>query len=596
MEYREYSKEQVESKTGDIDLIKRLLSYLRPYRTLLVIAIVVLIFAKAIEVSVPILIGNLSQKILDNLRIGEDALFDSVLHKSLLIIALLFFAYLLDSSNVVLRSWIGQKALYRLRMQIYDHILHMPLSYFDRHTMGRLMTRTIHDVDQINQMFAESVIPIISNLLLFFGIFIGIAILDWKIAILALAIFPFVWWSTSRFRYFQRICYDRVRTIVAAMNTFVQEHLMGASTIRSFGLQLQTKKKFDEINQDHYLAHVDTIRHFSLFMTGIDFIQNFSLIAAFVLIVAYSPAGSQFEVGTFFTFNLYALMFFRPLADLAERYNVLQSAMAAAVRIFNVLDQPSERVADKGHAILSDIETIAFEDVWFAYENQNWVLKGLSFEIRQGQSYALVGSTGEGKSTIMSLLLRFYEPQKGRIAINGRDIREYSLTSLRSHFSLVLQDPVIFSGTIADNVTLFDPAVERTEVESAINYLGMTPFVGRFSKGLDHILRERGQGLSAGEKQLVSLARAIIHRRSMLMLDEATANIDSLAEQLMQQAIEKVLKHQTALVIAHRLSTIKDVTNILVLHGGKIAEQGAHQDLLKRQGIYEKLYRLQFSI
>lgn len=595
---REYAGEIVESITGDKALIWRLLRYLRPYRTLLITAICFLLFSKAIEALMPIYIGQLAQTILDHLGVSDpkkEMLFIHVWKTGALIIAFLFLGYLLDSANVVLRSWVGQKGLYRLRMRIYDHVLNMPLAYFDRNTVGRLMTRTIHDVDQINQMFSESVIPIIGNAFLFIGIFLGILFIDWRIGVLVLCILPFVWLLTHRFRKFQRLCYNRVRTVVAAMNTFVQEHLMGASIIRNFGLQSQTKKQFEEINQDYCDAYLDSIHHFSFFIAGIDLISNASLILAFVVIVLFAPASSGFEVGIFLTFSLYALMFFRPLADLAERYNVLQSAMSAAARIFDLLDSYSERKGDSGKFDLTEIQSIVFEDVWFSYEPDHWVLKGLSMEIVKKQSYAIVGMTGEGKSTIMSLLLRFYEPQKGRIVINGLDIHDYTLVSLRKQFSLVLQDPVIFSGTIAENIALFDESIARNEMERVIDDLGIRPLIKHYPLGLDHMLSEQGKGLSTGEMQLISLARAIAHKRSILILDEATANVDTMTEQMMQQALHASLKQQTALVIAHRLSTVKDVSSIIVLQDGKIVETGSHQALLEKKGVYEKLYRLQFA-
>lgn len=594
---REYIGEMVESTAKDKELIRRLLRYLRPYSTLLITAILFLLLAKTIEALMPIYIGNLAQTILDHIGLqspDNTHLFLQVVKTGSLIIGFLFLAYLLDSANVILRSWVGQQGLYRLRCRIYDHVLKMPLAYFDRNTVGRLMTRTIHDVDQINQMFAESVVPILGSIFLFIGMFLGILFIDWRIGILVLVILPFVWLLTHHFRKYQRICYNRVRTVVSAMNTFVQEHLMGASIIRNFGLQSQTKQKFEEINQDYCNAYLDSIHHFSFFMAGIDLIQNASLILAFVVIVVFAPFGTGFEAGIFLTFSLYALMFFRPLADLAERYNLLQSAMSAASRIFSLIDTPSENKGDAGTIELTAIDSIEFEDVWFSYEPDNYVLKGFSVKIEPHQSYALVGMTGAGKSTIMSLLLRFYEPQKGRIIINGHDIRDYTLASLRRQFSLVLQDPVIFSGTIAENIALFDESISRKDIKNVINYLGIGSMIDRFPEGLDRMLHEQGKGLSTGEMQLISLARAIAHKRSVLILDEATANVDSMTEQMMQQALQSSLKQQTALVIAHRLSTIKHVSNIIVLQEGIVAEIGPHEVLLKKKGIYEKLYRLQF--
>lgn len=591
-----YAKEQVVSAALDKEIITRLLSYLRPYRILLSICILFLIVSKIIEASIPIFIGNVSQQILDGAHLEtaeKRILLNHVLIMGGGIIILLIASYIFDSLNVIFKSWIGQKAIYQLRLQIYEHILYMPLEYFDTHSVGRLMTRTIHDVDQINQMFAESVIPIVGNIVLFISIFAGIFIINWKIGLLVLLILPAVYILTYYFRIEQRRCYDRIRTIVSAMNTFVQESLMGAATIRNFGLQKITRNHFEKINEDHCNAYVDSVRNFSFFIAGIDFIQNFSLIMAFAILVSLSGIGSNFEAGTFFTFSLYVIMFFRPLVDLAERYNVLQSAMAAAVRLFDILDRQSEYAKDTAKETLLNIETISFNNVWFAYEKERWVLQGVSFFIKKGESVALVGMTGQGKSTIISLLLQFYKHQKGDIFINGKDIRQYSLHSLRQQFSIVLQDPVLFSGSVAENITLFDPKMPRSQIEEVINYLGISPLIGSFKRGINHHLNERGKSLSTGEMQLLSLARAVAHRRNVLILDEATANIDTHTEKIIQTALRKILSEKTSFVIAHRLSTIKDVSRILVLHDCKIIESGTHVELLKSQGIYEKLYRLQ---
>ncbi len=602
MDYRkhhsEYLKEQVFSKALDRQLIWRLLGYLQPYRLWLAAALFFLLISKLIEAGVPIFIGHISQKILDSSVLDasqKSLLMDGILRECFLILGLFLFSYAFDLGNVILRSWIGQKALYTLRMRVYRHMLRMPLSYFDKHSVGRLMTRTIHDIDQINQMFAESVIPILGNLFLYIGIFIGIVIIDWQIAVFVIAIMPLVWWLTHRFRCLQRRCYERIRTVVSAMNTFVQEHLLGISTVRNFGLQAQARRSFEEINEDQCNAYMESIGHFGFFIAAIELMQNSALIIAFALIVIFTPHADGFQAGTYFTFSLYAMMFFRPLADLAERYNVLQSAMAAAARIFDLLDTHSEQSKDHGAIELDEIETIIFNDVWFAYEADNWVLKGLSLSLNKGESAALVGMTGEGKSTIMALLLRFYERQKGQITINGRDIGSYSLASLRSRFGIVLQDPVIFSGSFADNIALFNPEIGRKDIERVINYLEMGPFISRFPAGLDHMLSEQGKSLSAGERQMVSLARAVAHRRSVLILDEATANIDTTTEHVIQQALEKILTSTTAIVVAHRLSTIKDVSRIFVLQAGTIVEQGNHDGLMAKKGVYEKLYRLQFS-
>ncbi len=595
---QEYVKERIDAKMLERELIWRLLAYLRPYTPWLCVALLLLLISRVIEATVPAFIGHISQRVLNSFDLDaaqKSLMLHTVLHECFLILGLFFLSYIFETVNITLKSWIGQKSLYQLRMQVYEHIIHMPLAYYDQNSIGRLMTRTIHDIDQINLMFAESVIPIVGSLMLYISMFICILIIDWKIALLVLMILPLVWAFTSHFRSVQRRCYDRVRTVVSAMNTFVQEHLMGVTTIRNFGLQAQAKQDFELINEDHCNAYSESVFNFGFFIAGIDFLQSLALICAFVIIVLTSSTHEGFQAGTFITFSLYVVMFFRPLADLAERYNMLQSAVAAASRIFDVLDTPSELAKDHGTSRLGAIESISFENVWFAYDKENWILKGVSFTQKQGESLAIVGMTGEGKSTIMSLLLRFYEIQKGTIKINGADIRNYTLESLRKQFSIVLQDPVIFSGTIAENIAIFDSTINSTSIGAVVKYLGMEVNIDRFSNGLRHMLTEQGKGLSAGERQLISLARAVVHQRSVLILDEATANIDTTTEQVIQEALKKILESATAMVIAHRLSTIKDVSRILVLEGGCIVEEGSHDALLARKGVYEKLQRLQFA-
>lgn len=594
--YTKYHKEHSPSSSVDSQLIWRLLTYLRPYRGWMSLAILFLTGARIIDASVPIYLGYLAQKIIDGAGASaehKETLITTVWQNSLFVVGLLFFGNILDAINVVIKNWVGQRAIYTMRTQVYQHIQHLPLSYFDKHAVGRLMTRTIHDVEQINMMFGESIVPLIGNILLFLGMCIGIAIVDWRIALIFAAILPIVWWLTNRFRYYQSYWYDILRNIVSAMNTYVQEHLMGASTIRNFGLHKREGKQFEAINEDLRVANLETFHHFAFFYAAIDFLQNLSLILVFVFLVLFAPAGSGFQVGIYFTFSLYAIMFFRPLADLAERYNVLQSAMAAAERVFSILDQKIEPIEDH-ETSLQEITSIVFENVWFAYEGENWILKGLSFTLQKGESLAVVGVTGAGKTSIMSLLLRFYDYQKGSIKVNGRDIRDYPLHALRRQFSIVLQDPVLFSGTIIDNIGLYQPNITQELIHSAIDYLGLNTFIDRLPEGFHHHLSERGQNLSAGEMQLIALARAVVHERSILILDEATANIDTRTEQMLQQALHKVLKTKTSLIIAHRLSTIKDASRILVLHHGILAETGTHDELLKRNGFYEKLYRLQF--
>lgn len=591
-----YHQERV-SRGIDRVLISRLFRYLKPHRMLLTLAIMMMVVSKGIEAYIPLGIGHIAQYILESISLSDPAKeqeWHKVLVHCLGIALLLLTSYFLDSIVVFIKGWIGQRGIYSLRRDIYQRIIGMPIQYYDRHPVGSLVSRTIHDVDQIDQMFSDGVVPLIGNIVLFVGITIGVMTLSWQITVVSLIMIPSIAWLTNNFRKNQRSSYARIRAIVASMNTFVEEHLMGASTIRHFGLEEKERKRFEEMNEDHCNAYVETGEHFAFFSAGIDFLQNLSLIGVFAILMGGALATGTFQAGTYFTFSLYALMIFRPLADLAERYNSLQSAMAASERIFDVLDRPIEPALTIKGIELHTIEKIEFDNVWFAYENENWILKGVTFQANKGESLAIVGVTGAGKTSIMNVLLRFYPIQKGSIKINGIDIHNYSITSLRKQFGLVLQDPVIFSGTVADNIALFSTSVSEQTIERAVDYVNLREFIQYYPKGIHEIIGERGKTISMGEMQLISLARAVAQNRSVLILDEATANIDTGTERMIQLALEKIMKEKTALVIAHRLSTIKDASRILVIHQGVVAESGTHQELLQRGGTYEKLYRLQF--
>jgi ATP-binding cassette, subfamily B, multidrug efflux pump len=575
-------------KKIDRTLLMKLWRYLLPYRPYVMFSVFILMVSKAIEAYVPVFIGQVTEEIL----LGHADQLSQIIRQSVTIMGLLLFAYFLDTANVMLKNWIGQRALFTLRSDVYRHLQRMPIEYYNHQKVGTLMTRTIHDVDQINQMFAESLVPLLGSVMLFFSIAFFLILLDWRVALLLGAMLPVVFSVTRTFSVQQRRCYRLIRQAVSKINAFVQEHLLGASTIRSFGLQNEEKKQFDQLNLEHREANVETIRHFSKFFANIDFIQSFSLIAVFVVLVVWVPSETGFQAGTYFTFSLYVLMLFRPLSDLADRYNVLQSAVAAGERIFNVLDQPQE--SSGGSEAITALEHLAFEDVWFAYQNEEWVLKGLSFEVRKGESVALVGMTGAGKTTILNLLLRFYPYQKGRILVNGIEISEYEVEDVRRLFAVVHQDPELFSGSIRDNICLDSSEISDQQLQKTIQFMHLEGFLDKYPAGIDHMLTERGKDLSAGERQLVAMARAMVHDRSCLILDEATANIDSRTEKLIQAALKKILHMKTAVVIAHRLSTIKDVSRIVVIHQGIVKETGTHAELLKANGIYEKLYRLQF--
>jgi ATP-binding cassette subfamily B multidrug efflux pump len=576
----------------DLKMLRKLLAYLKPYKWILVVSLILLIIAKLIEAAIPLGIGKLSKSFLQS---SNDALLrlnssiEWVLTLASIILFLLFTGVLCEALSAYIRSYKSERALFNLRLHVFEHILLLPLRSFDRMAVGRLMTRTIHDVDQISQLFSGSFVPIIANMAVFLCMFAAIFIVDWRIALGALFLLPFVIGLTNHFRIYQRIYYGRIRSAVAALNVFVQEHLGGMNVVRSFGLLEREKKNFDELNQELKAAHLGAIHNFSLFISGLDFFTSCFYIGTFALL-ALTSSVENFSYVTFLTMSLYGSMIFRPLADLAERYNLLQSALSSSERIFDILEEKKELMNGKVE-LLFPIESISFENVWFAYEGEKWILRDVSFEVKKGEKVAFVGQTGVGKSTIFSLLLGFYDINKGAAYINGKDIRLYSKNSLRKAFSLVLQDPVIFSGTIKENITLFDSTANDDSVLDVLHACGLDEMLERFPKKLHEMLLERGKSLSYGEMQLLSIARAIYFQRPVFLLDEAMGSISYELEEKINRTLEILFKNKTTLAIAHRHATTVRADRIYVLLEGKIAEEGNHDILMKKKGIYENLTR-----
>lgn len=570
----------------DRKLLKKLWAYLAPFKGYLALALLFLFLTKLLETYIPFYAGYLVQKMLGTSN-TNGATMHAVTYGVLWMLFLIVIGCIMEMGTVYLKGRIGQRAIFGLRQDVYRHILTLPEKVLDRSAVGKLMTRTIHDIDQIDQMFTDSLVPLIGGIFLFFTIGGAVFYLNWRIALLGIALLPFLGVFLFFFRKVQRRCYQAIRTIVASMNGFLQEHLSGVMVIRSFGLEKGEKKRFEELNTAYCDAYFESSKNFGILISGIEFLSNLALISTFALFAIYG-VGESFQAGAFFTLILYTVLFFRPLIDLAERYNVLQSALAAAERVFEVLDQPLENRGPVPGLSLSGIQTIQFQEVWFAYEKENWVLKGLNFSLKSGEILAVVGVTGAGKSTLMNILLRLYDFQKGSILINGQDIRSFNAETLRYHFSVIFQDPILFSGPLAENIAFYDPAIQLSEIQTVTQEVGL-----RLPQNI--LLSERGKTLSMGERQLIALARAVAHKRSILIFDEATANIDTETEQLIQKALAKILPQQTSLIIAHRLSTIKSATRILVLHEGIAKESGTHTELLAHNGLYARLYRLQFS-
>lgn len=529
------------------NLFVRLLRYISPWKKSLVFSLCLILTARVIEAWIPIRLGLLAQDILTHEKEASH-----FIHEGLFLALLLVGQYFLDAIAVIVKGWVGSSGLVDLRKEVFSRILAQPFSFFDKERVGKLLTRTLNDVDQINQMFSESVLPLLGSLVMFVLIFIGMFWLDWRIAAVILCVLPFLLALTNYFRRIQREGYEAVRDEIQEMNSFVQEHLQGVITIRRFGLQKEEGMTFKKLNERLADANLETTKNFGFYISSNDFLQSVSYISAFVLL-SYS---SGFNAGIFFAFTLYIAMIFRPILDMAERYNILQSAFAAAGRIFSILELAPESKEGK---TLEAIHTIEFKDVWFSYNGTDWALKGISFKIDPEERVGLIGKTGSGKSTVAALILRFYTPTKGAILINGEPIETFSPQSIRRASSVILQDPVIFTGTVEENVTLFDPTISAREAKKALDYVG-------FSE------RETiGEGsLSSGEKQLVSLARAAAHPGRFLIMDEATANIDPPTERKIEEALAKLTAGRGALIIAHRPSTIRGLDRVITLSLGKI--------------------------
>jgi ATP-binding cassette subfamily B protein len=527
---------------------------------------------------------------------------------------------------------IGQRIMFDVRMQIYDHLQRLDLQFYDRNPVGRLMTRVTTDVDVLNDLFTAGVVSIFGDVFTLAGIMIVLVAMDWRLALLAFSVLPLIVLVTQWFRSHVRESYRTVRIWIARINAFLQEHITGMSTVQLFRREHKSFAKFDSINRTHRDANVESIFYYAVFYPAIEII---GALAAALLIWfggVWTLQGTL-TLGSLVAFLLYSQRFFRPISDMSEKFNVLQAAMASSERIFKLLDTPVKILSafDKLRPTLSSVEGspsaergplvanppessvpraqrtadsvqrhsqhghLAFDRVWFAYNDDEYVLKDVSFEVRPGERVGVVGATGAGKSTIINLLLRFYDVTKGRILLDGVDVRELPLDQLRRHFSLVLQDVHLFSGTIADNIRLGNTAITDEQVRRAAETVHADRFINRLPLGYANPVAERGATLSVGQKQLLSFARALAFNPSVLVLDEATSSVDTETEALIRDALHVLMAGRTTIAVAHRLSTIQDMDNILVMHKGELREMGSHQQLLAKRGLYFKLYQLQYK-
>jgi ATP-binding cassette subfamily B protein len=603
-------QEEEAAKAFDPRLARRLLKYLRPYRARATVSVLLVILSSILELLGPAIIAVAidlfvkpfkgAPSIGISARLGHWVAANGwVLHPldGINIAAGLYLVTLVAGfavlyTQMVLMNLMGQYIMYDLRKQIFGHLQRLDVQYFDRHPVGRLMTRVTTDVDALNEMFTAGFVAIFGDIVVLLGIIGVLFWMNWKMALVLFSITPFIVGVSAWFRRGARITYRAVRTRIAAINAFLQEHLSGMSTVQLFNREEREAEKFDELNGRHRDANIDSIFYYAVFYPVIELIESVGI----ALIVWYG--GGQvvrgtLSVGALVAFFQYAQRFYEPISDLSEKYNILQAAMAASERIFRLLDTPAGIVNDDGVQV-DHIESIEFRNVWFAYNEPEWVLKNVSFTVRRGQRVALVGHTGAGKTTVTALLLRFYDIQRGEICINGIDIREIDLASLRRLFAIVQQDFFLFTGNVADNISLGDARISDEAVRTAAVRVQADRFISRLPEGYASIVRERGAGFSVGEKQLLSFARALAFDPPVLILDEATSSIDTETEQLIQGAIQTLLEGRTSIVIAHRLSTIRSADTILVFHHGEVRERGTHEELMAIDGLYRKLYQIQY--
>jgi ATP-binding cassette, subfamily B, multidrug efflux pump len=622
-----HQEDDIVGKAYDGRLMRRLLTYLRPYKWQSAISIVAILLKAGSDVLPP----YLTEVAIDRYMTSRPPLLPSRLTRWLsarpgvgiteiaaLYLGSLLLSYLLEFVQTYLMQWTGQKVMFDMRRQIFRHIQSMHVSFFDSNPVGRLVTRLTSDVDALNEMFTSGVFAIFEDVFVLVFIVIIMLRMNWWLALIAFSVLPFIFLITRVFRKHVRDSYRRIRSAIARINSYTQEHVSGMSVVQLFNREERSYKEFEAVNMQHMLAYKDAILAYALYYPAVELFSSVA-IALMIWVGGRGVLENTVTLGVLAAFIQYSQRFFRPIQDLSEKYNILQAAMAACERVFKLLDTPAEVLGPDEPVAGDRSGRIEFQNVWFTYQtltpeelrrieaaasaseiaaasaNVEWILKGVSFVIEPDQTAAIVGHTGAGKTTIISLMMRFYDIQRGKILVNGVDVREQAIADLRRNFGVVLQDPFLFSGTIATNIRLGSDWITDGRMERAADEVNVGDFIRSLPQGFDEPVRERGNSLSTGQKQLINFARALAHDPRILVLDEATSSVDTETEMRVRSALDRMIKGRTSVVIAHRLSTVQRADKILVMHKGQLREMGTHQQLLAQRGLYWKLYQLQYK-
>ncbi|MDF2157601.1 ABC transporter ATP-binding protein [Algoriphagus sp. CAU 1675] len=585
------SLEKEKESSGEIvdtRVLRQLYRYVKPYKVQFYLLVFLTISLAVLAPTRPYFI---QVAIDDHVAIGDS---QGLVRTIYILVGLMIIQAFAQWAHTFYSGWIGQVIIRDIRVKLYEHLLKLRLKFFDNTPIGRLVTRNVSDIETLADVFSEGLAAIIGDLLQLVTILGVMFYIDWKLTLVSLCTLPMMIISTYIFKEKIKVTFNDVRNAVSNLNTFLQEHITGMNIVQIFNREEREFEKFKEINQEHRRAHIRSVLYYSIYFPVAEIIQAIG-IGLVVWYGAVGVLGMDLQIGVLISFIMYLQLFFRPIRMIADRFNTLQMGVVSSSRIFKLLDN-TEHIANEGSFNPEKIKgNIQVKDLYFAYVDEDYVLKNINFEVKQGQTVALVGATGAGKSSIINLLSRFYEINKGSITIDGTDIREFELSTLRKHIGVVLQDVFLFSNTIYYNITLGNPAISREQVMEAAEMVGARKFIERLPGGLDYNVMERGATLSVGQRQLISFVRAMVYNPEIIILDEATSSVDTETEELIQESIEKMMKGRTSIVIAHRLSTIQKADQIIVLHKGEIVEKGTHDSLLELGGYYTQLHKMQLK-